>query len=38
MREDEAERILNVVIEWGRYGEGYEYGYHTGMLKLPEEE
>lgn len=38
MKEEEAERVLNVAIEWGRYGEVYEYDYHTGMLKLPGEE
>jgi NitT/TauT family transport system ATP-binding protein len=25
-----------VAIEWGRYGEVYEYDFHTGKLKLPE--
>jgi len=24
-----------VAVEWGRYGELYEYDYHTGRLKLP---
>ena len=32
---DQAERMLEVAIEWGRYGELYEYDYHTGRLKLP---
>jgi len=27
-----------VAIEWGRYGEVYEYDYHTGRLKMPEQE
>jgi NitT/TauT family transport system ATP-binding protein len=27
--------MLEVAIEWGRYGELYEYDYHTGRLKLP---
>lgn len=33
---EEAQRTLEVAIEWGRYGELYEYDYHTGQLKLPE--
>jgi NitT/TauT family transport system ATP-binding protein len=33
---DEAERVLNVAIEWGRHGEVYSYNYNTGMIQLPE--
>jgi NitT/TauT family transport system ATP-binding protein len=33
---DEAERVLNVAIEWGRHGEVYAYNYNTGMIQLPE--
>ncbi|WP_295954521.1 nitrate/sulfonate/bicarbonate ABC transporter ATP-binding protein [Rhodoferax sp.] len=33
----EAKRVLEVAIEWGRYGEVYGYDYHTGRLTLPEE-
>lgn len=33
---DEAQRILKVAIEWGRYGEAYEYDFHTGRLALPD--
>ncbi|WP_367848477.1 AAA-associated domain-containing protein [Rhodoferax sp. WC2427] len=33
----EAQRVLQVAIEWGRYGEVYGYDYHTGRLTLPEE-
>ncbi|QDL53480.1 nitrate/sulfonate/bicarbonate ABC transporter ATP-binding protein [Rhodoferax aquaticus] len=33
---EEAERVLNVAIEWGRYGEVYSYNYNTGMIQLPE--
>ena len=33
---DEAERVLNVAIEWGRHGEVYGYDYNTGMIQLPE--
>lgn len=36
LKEEEAKRVLEVVVEWGRYGEVYEYDYHTGQLKLPE--
>ncbi|MFT3848352.1 MAG: nitrate/sulfonate/bicarbonate ABC transporter ATP-binding protein [Propionivibrio sp.] len=38
MKEEEAERVLKVVIEWGRYGEVFEYDFHTKLLKLPEKE
>ncbi|QBC42239.1 hypothetical protein C1H71_00805 [Iodobacter fluviatilis] len=23
-------------MDWGRYGEVYDYNFHTGMLNLPE--
>ena len=32
----EAKRVLEVAIEWGRYGEVYGYDFHTGRLTLPE--
>ena len=32
----EAKRVLEVAVEWGRYGEVYSYDYHTGRLTLPE--
>jgi NitT/TauT family transport system ATP-binding protein len=35
---EEAERVLNVAIEWGRHGEVYSYNYNTGMIHLPETE
>ncbi len=38
LKADEAKRVLEVAIEWGRYGEVYEYDYHTGRLKMPEQE
>jgi len=38
MEPEEAKRTLEVAIEWGRYGEIYEYDYHTGRLMLPETE
>jgi NitT/TauT family transport system ATP-binding protein len=36
--EEEAERVLNVAIEWGRHGEVYSYDYNTGMIQLPEQQ
>lgn len=36
LKADEARRVLGVAVEWGRYGEVYEYDYHTGRLELPE--
>lgn len=36
LKPDEAKRVLEVAVEWGRYGEVYEYDYHTGRLTLPE--
>lgn len=38
LKEDEAKRMLEVAVEWGRYGEAYEYDFHTGRLKLPDRE
>ena len=38
MKAEEAKRVLEVAIEWGRYGEAYEYDFHTGRLKLPDQE
>ncbi len=35
---EEAQRVLEVAIEWGRYGEVYGYDYHTSRLTLPESE
>ena len=37
LKADEAKRVLEVAVEWGRYGEVYEYDYHTGRLTLPED-
>lgn len=33
---DEAKRTLEVAVEWGRYGEIYEYDFHTRQLTLPD--
>ncbi len=38
LKADEAKRVLEVAVEWGRYGEVYEYDFHTGRLKLPDQQ
>jgi NitT/TauT family transport system ATP-binding protein len=38
LKADEAKQVLEIAVEWGRYGEVYEYDYHTGRLKLPDQE
>ncbi|MDB5953455.1 nitrate/sulfonate/bicarbonate ABC transporter ATP-binding protein [Ramlibacter sp.] len=35
---DEAARTMEIAIEWGRYGEVFEYDFNAGVLKLPDEE
>jgi NitT/TauT family transport system ATP-binding protein len=30
-----AERVLRTAIEWGRYGETFEYDFRTGLIHLP---
>lgn len=35
---DEAERVLETIIDWGRYAEIFDYDYNSGILMLPEEE
>ncbi|MET3134373.1 NitT/TauT family transport system ATP-binding protein [Oxalobacteraceae bacterium GrIS 1.11] len=37
LKADEAKRVLEIAIEWGRYGEIYEYDFHTGRLALPDQ-
>lgn len=34
LSEDEAERVLGTVIEWGRYAELFAYDYNSGVLSL----
>jgi NitT/TauT family transport system ATP-binding protein len=34
----QAERVMRTAIEWGRYGEVFEYDYHTGLIHLPDVE
>jgi NitT/TauT family transport system ATP-binding protein len=35
---DEAERVLEVMVDWGRYAEIFDYDYNSGMLHLPEDD
>jgi NitT/TauT family transport system ATP-binding protein len=32
----EAEDVLKTVIEWSRYGEVFDYDFHTGEIELPQ--
>lgn len=34
LSDQEAERVLTVVIDWGRYAELFAYDFNTGMLSL----
>ena len=36
--EEDASAALRVAIEWGRYGDLFEYNFNTGMINLPESE
>ena len=36
LKADEAKRVLEIAVEWGRYGEVFEYDYRTGRMSLPE--
>ncbi len=38
LSDDEADRVLDVVINWGRYAEIFEYDDNVGVLSLPEPE
>jgi NitT/TauT family transport system ATP-binding protein len=38
LKADEAKQVLEIAIEWGRYGEAYEYDFHTGRLTLPDDD
>ena len=31
----EAGRVLRVAIEWARYGQVFDYNFHTGVIHLP---
>jgi NitT/TauT family transport system ATP-binding protein len=34
LNEEEAERLLKVIIDWGRYAEIFAYDYDSGILSL----
>jgi NitT/TauT family transport system ATP-binding protein len=36
LNQADAEATLRVAVEWGRYGELFEYNYNTGVISLPE--
>jgi len=38
LTDDEAERVLKVVINWARHAEIFEYDYTSGILSLPRDE
>jgi NitT/TauT family transport system ATP-binding protein len=38
LNEAEAERALRVAIEWGRYGNLFDYNFNTGVIHLPKNE
>ncbi len=35
---EEAQRALRVAIEWGRYGDLFEYNFNTGVIQMPKGE
>ena len=38
LNEADAISALRVAIEWGRYGELFEYDFNTGILNMPQDE
>lgn len=38
LKPEEAQRVLKIAIDWGRYGEVYGYSFNSGMLTLPQAE
>jgi NitT/TauT family transport system ATP-binding protein len=38
LNQAEAELALSIAIEWGRYGDVFEYNYNTGVIHLPKDE
>jgi NitT/TauT family transport system ATP-binding protein len=34
LSEQEAERVLRIIIDWGRYAEIFAYDHNTGVLSL----
>ncbi|HEX4329208.1 MAG TPA: nitrate/sulfonate/bicarbonate ABC transporter ATP-binding protein [Burkholderiales bacterium] len=37
LNEEDAERALRVAIEWGRYGNVFEYDFNTGVIRMAED-
>lgn len=35
LNQAESERALSIAIEWGRYGDVFEYNFNTGVIHLP---
>jgi len=35
---EEAEKALRVAIEWGRYGDLFEYNFNTGVIQMAKED
>ena len=38
LNQAEAERALSIAIEWGRYGDVFEYNFNTGVIHLPKDD
>lgn len=38
LSEEEATKVLRIAIEWGRYGNLYEYDFNTGIIQCPQKE
>jgi NitT/TauT family transport system ATP-binding protein len=38
LNQTEAELALSIAIEWGRYGDVFEYNYNTGVIHLPKDD
>jgi NitT/TauT family transport system ATP-binding protein len=38
LNETDADTALRVAIEWGRYGDVFEYNFNTGVIHLPREQ
>jgi NitT/TauT family transport system ATP-binding protein len=38
LNEADSNSALRIAIEWGRYGDLFEYSFNTGVIKMPESE
>lgn len=38
LSQTESEHALRIAIEWGRYGDLFEYDFHTGVIHRPKDE